>query len=143
MEPKCFWASWLVTLAATALLLVWSWPLSPFTTPGIRANEAVIIFLPVMLIRWLTLAALLWQTTFQWANRAQLSPQWSLGASLVILLLHVILGIINLGIMNFWLSVTEEKTRAVEIVCVAIYFGLPLSVLAIGSVLQWSWARSS
>ncbi len=131
METKCFWISWLVTLAATVLLLLWSLPFAPFTTPGMRANEAVIVFFPVMLVRWLALATLLYQSTLQWLVRFQISTRWSVVSAIAVLLLHGVLGVVNLGVLNLWLSVSESKTRAVELVCVVIYFGLPLSVLAL------------
>jgi hypothetical protein len=41
------------------------------------------------------------------------------------------LGAINLGVLNLWLSVSESKTRTTEVVCVVIYFGLPLAVLGL------------
>lgn len=97
MEQKCFWISWLMTLATTGLLLLWSLPLAPFTTPGTPANEAVIIFFPVMLLRWSTLVILLYWTTLQGCTRLSLSTQWSVIGVIAVLLLHVILGIINLG----------------------------------------------
>lgn len=136
MEQKCFWIGWFVTLATTGLLLLWSLPLAPFATPGIQANEAAIVFFPVMLLRWVTLAILLYQSTLQWCTQFSLSKQWSIISVVAVLLLHMVLGVINLGILNLWLSETESKTRTTEIVCVVLYFGIPLSVLVFCTVLR-------
>ncbi|UBF30789.1 hypothetical protein K9N68_39745 (plasmid) [Kovacikia minuta CCNUW1] len=134
MEQKCFWVGWLVTLATTGLLLLWSLPLAPFATPGMLANEAVIVFFPVMLLRWIALATLLYWSTLQWCTRLSFSTQWCVVSIIAVLLLHLVLGVINLGILNLWLSVLASKTRTTEIVCVVIYFGLPLAVLGICTV---------
>ncbi len=142
MESKCFWSNWLVTLGTTGLLFVWSLPLSPFSTPGMRANEAVIIFLPLMLLRWLALAILLWQSALQWAPRLRLSSHWGIGMAILVLVLHLVLGSVNLGVMNLWLSVAETKTRAVEIMCVVVYFGLPLLALALCTALRVAATQS-
>ncbi len=137
MEQKCFWIGWLVTLATTGLLLLWSLPLAPFTTPGMPANEAVIVFFPVMFLRWLTLAVLLYYSTLQWCTRLSLSTQWSVVSVVAVLLLYGVLGVINLGILNLWLSVSENKTRMTEIIYVMVYFGLPLSVLGFCTMMRW------
>ena len=131
MEQKCFWISWLGTLVTTGLLLLWSLPLAPFTTPGMRANEAVVVFFPVMLVRWFALATLLYWSTLQWCTRLALTTRWSVVSIIAVLLLHVVLGAINLGVLNLWLSASESKTRTAEVVCVVIYFGLPLAVLGL------------
>lgn len=47
---------------------------------------------------------------------------------IAVLLLHVALGLINFGVLNLRLSVSESKTHTTEIVCVVIYFGLPLRI---------------
>jgi hypothetical protein len=137
MEQKCFWLGGLVTLATTGLLLLWSLPLAPFTTPGMPANEAAIIFFPVMFLRWVALATLLYYSTLQWCTRLSLSPPWSVGLVAAVLLLHGVLGVINLGVLNLWLSVSESKTRMTEIICVVFYFGLPLSVLGFCTAMRW------
>lgn len=137
MEQKCFWLGWLVTLATTGLLLLWLLPLAPFTTPGMPANEAVIVFFPVMFLRWLILAILLYYSTLQWCTRLSLTTQWSVVSVVAVLLLHGVLGVINLGILKLWLSVSENKTHMTEIICVMIYFGLPLSVLGLCTVMRW------
>lgn len=136
MEQKCFWIGWFTTLATTGLLLLWSLPLSPFTTPGMRANEAAIVFFPVMLLRWVTLATLLYRVTLQRCTQLSFSMQWSVVIIVAVLLLHVVLGVINLGILNLWLSVSESKTRMTEIVCVVLYFGIPLSVLMLCTAIR-------
>lgn len=137
MEQKCFWINWLVTLTTTCLLLLWSLPFAPFTAPGMRANEAVIVFFPVMLLRWVALATLLYQNTVQWCTRLSLSMQWSVVFVVAVLFLHVVLGCFNLGILNLWLSESESKTRTTEIICVLFYFGLPLLVLVFCTVMRW------
>gem|GEM_PF-3084369 len=86
MEQKCFWINWLVTLTNIGLLLLWSLPLAPFTTPGMRANEAVIVFFPVLFVRWLALATLLYQNTVLWSVRLQLNAQWSAVSNVAVLL---------------------------------------------------------
>jgi len=103
MEQVLFWSCWFATLGTTALLLLWSLPLSSFTHPGITANEAVIIFLPIMVIRWLALAAALILVVIVWGQRLNLATRWIVGLAIVVLALHFVLGIINLGVMNVWL----------------------------------------
>lgn len=90
-----------------------------------------------MFLRWLTLAILLYYSTLQWCTRLSLSTQWSVISVVAVLLLHVVLGVINLGILNLWLSVSENKTRLTEIVCVVLYFGLPLGVLGLCTMMRW------
>lgn len=143
MEQKCFWLGWLVTLATTGLLLLWSLPLAPFTTPGMQSNEAVIVFFPVMLLRWVTLATLLYYSTLQWCTRLSLSTPWSVVSVVAVLLLHMVLGVINLGILNLWLSVSESKTRTTEMVCVVLYFGLPLAVMVLCTVMRFGSMHQS
>ena len=82
MEQVFFWGCWFATLGTTALLLFWSLPLSPFTHPGITANEAVIIFLPVMVIRWLALAAALILIVIVWGQRLNLATRWIVGLAI-------------------------------------------------------------
>ncbi|GEM_PF-2627852 len=55
----------------------------------------------------------------------------------------MILGVINLSVINLWLSVSKSKTRTVEIVCVVVYFGLPLSVLALCTAVQFVFMHHS
>ncbi len=89
-----------------------------------------------MLLRWVTLATLLYWSTLQWCTGLSLSTRWSVVSVIAVLLLHGVLGAINLGILNLWLSVSESKTRATEIVCVVLYFGIPLSVLVLCTVIR-------
>ncbi|MEI2582692.1 hypothetical protein [Scytonema sp. PRP1] len=141
MEQVLFWGCWFATLGTTALLLLWSLPLSPFTHPGITANEAVIIFLAVMVIRWLALAAALILVVIVWGQRLNLATRWIVGLAIAVLALHFVLGIINLGVMNVWLSIDHTKTRATNAIYAGIYFGLPTLLLLLTAPLMLSAAR--
>ncbi|MBO3460679.1 hypothetical protein G7B40_025750 [Aetokthonos hydrillicola Thurmond2011] len=138
MENLLFWASWLVSLGITALLVFWSLPLSPFTHPGTTANEAAIIFLLVMVIRWGALATALALAIIAWWRRLDLVIHWIIGLSIGALVLHFLLGIINLGVMNAWLSVDQNKTRAINTVYAVIYFAVPTLVLLLTASLKLS-----
>jgi hypothetical protein len=73
MEQVFFWVSWWTSVGITALLLFWSLPLSPFTHPGTTANEAAIIFLIVMVMRWFALATALVLVTIAWGRHFNLT----------------------------------------------------------------------
>ncbi len=141
MEQVFFWGCWFATLGTTALLLFWSLPLSPFTHPGITANEAVIIFLPIMVIRWLALAAALILVVIFWGQRLNLATRWIVGLVIVVLALHFVLGLINLGVMNVWLSIDDTKTRATNAIYAGIYFVMPTLLLLLTAPLMLSAAR--
>ncbi|MDF5714270.1 MAG: hypothetical protein PUP93_10345 [Rhizonema sp. NSF051] len=129
MEQILFWSCWLASLGITALLLFWSLPLSPFTHPGITPNEAVIIFLLVMVMRWLALAVVLMQVAIIWGRRLNLATRWIVGLTIVVVALHFLLGIVNLGVLNVWMSIDHTKTRANNAVYAGIYFSLPTLLL--------------
>ena len=141
MEQVFFWSCWFATLGTTALLLLWSLPLSPFTHPGITANEAVIIFLPIMVIRWLALAAALMLVVILWGQRLNLATRWIVGLAIAVLALHFVLGIINLGVMNVWMSIDDTKTRTTNAIYAGVYFGLPTLLLLLTAPLMLSAAR--
>lgn len=141
MEKVLFFCCWFATLGTTALLLFWSLPLSPFTHPGITANEAVIIFFPIMLMRWLALAAALILIVIAWGRRLNMAMRWIVSLSIVVLALHFVLGVINIGVMNAWMSIDHTKTRATNAVYAAIYFGLPTLLLLLTAPLMLSAAR--
>lgn len=126
MKQAFFWGSWFTTLGTTALLLLWSLPLSPFTHPGTTANEAAIIFFPVMGLRWLAIASAVTLVIIFWGQRLNLATSSVIGLIVLALALHLIFGLINLGIMNVWLSVEPIKTRTNNAVYAGIYFGLPI-----------------
>ncbi|MEH2066808.1 MAG: hypothetical protein V7K47_01305 [Nostoc sp.] len=126
MKQVFFWGCWFISLGSTALLFFWSLPMSPFTHPGITANEAVIIFFPVMAIRWLALACTLFLLVIAWGQYLNLATGSMIALVILVLALHFILGIINIAIMNVWLSVEPIKTRATSAVYAGIYFGLPM-----------------
>jgi hypothetical protein len=141
MEQILFWVSWLASLGITILLVFWSLPLSPFTHPGTTANEAAIVFLIVMVMRWGALAIALALVIIAWGRRLNLAIHWIIGLSIVVLVLHFILGIINLGVMNAWLSVDETKTRATNTIYAAIYFALPTLMLLVTVPLMLTVSR--
>lgn len=141
MEQVFFWVSWWISFGITALLLFWSLPLSPFTHPGTTANEAAIIFLIVMVMRWLALATALVVVTIAWGRHLNLTPQWMIALIIVVLALHLVLGIVNLGVMNAWLSIDSSKSRAINTVYAVIYFALPTLVLSLTAPLMLVVAR--
>ncbi|MDZ8026084.1 MAG: hypothetical protein RMX97_15530 [Nostoc sp. DedQUE11] len=126
MNQAFFWGSWFTSLASTALLFFWSLPMSPFTHPGMKANEAAIIFFPVTGIRWLALASTLFLLVIAWGQYLNLEVVSVISLIIFVLCLHFILGIINVAIMNVWLSVEPIKTRTNNAVYAGIYFGLPI-----------------
>ncbi|BAZ52275.1 hypothetical protein JMG10_40430 [Nostoc ellipsosporum NOK] len=126
MKQALFWGSWFTTLGTTGLLFLWSLPLSPFTYPGTTANEAAIIFFPVMGLRWLSIASTLIIVVMAWGRRLNLATSSVIGLTILVLALHLILGLVNIGIMNVWLSVEPMKTRTTNAVYAGIYFGLPM-----------------
>ncbi len=141
-KQTLFWGCWFASLATTALLFFWSLPLSPFKHPGINANEAVIIFFPVMALRWLTLATTLVLVVIAWGRRLNFATHWIVILTIVILALHFLLGVINIGIMNTWLSVEPIKTRATNAFYAAIYFGLPIFWLLLTAPIMLFASRS-
>ncbi|MBH8563855.1 hypothetical protein I8748_16935 [Nostoc sp. CENA67] len=125
MKQAFFWSSWFTTLGTTGLLFLWSLPLSPFTHPGSTANEAAIIFFPVMGLRWLAIASTITLVVMAWGRQLNLATGSVIGLTILVLALHLVLGLINIGIMNVWLSVEPIKTRTTNTVYAGIYFGLP------------------
>jgi hypothetical protein len=141
IKQTLFWGCWFTSLATTALLFFWSLPLSPFKHPGINANEAVIIFFPIMGIRWLALATTLALVVIVWGRRLNLATHWIVILTILVLALHFLLGVVNIGIMNAWLSVEPIKTRATNAIYAAIYFGLPMFWVLLTAPLMLSAAR--
>ncbi|MEW6497441.1 MAG: hypothetical protein AB1589_33810 [Cyanobacteriota bacterium] len=142
MQQVLFWSCWFASLGTTALLLFWSLSLSPFAYPGTTPNEAIIIFFPVMLIRWLALAVALRLVVLAWKRYLNLAQRWVVGLTIVVLALHFLFGIVNLGAMNVWLSTDDTKTRSTNAVYAGIYFGLPTLFLLLTAALMLTAARS-
>ncbi|MDZ8104127.1 MAG: hypothetical protein RM338_00680 [Nostoc sp. DedQUE12a] len=136
MNQAFFWGSWFTSLASTALLFFWSLPMSPFTHPGMKANEAAIIFFPVAGIRWLGLASTLFLVAIAWGQYLNLQPVSAISLTIFVLVLHFILGVINIAIMNLWLSVEPIKTRTTNAIYAGIYFGLPMFWLLLVAALM-------
>ncbi|WP_445633157.1 TspO protein [Nostoc sp. DSM 114161] len=136
MNQAFFWGSWFTSLASTALLFFWSLPMSPFTHPGMKANEAAIIFFPVAGIRWLGLASTLFLVANAWGQYLNLQPVSAISLTIFVLVLHFILGVINIAIMNLWLSVEPIKTRTTNAIYAGIYFGLPIFWLLLVAALM-------
>jgi hypothetical protein len=126
-----FWIAWAGAALATVLLLVWSWELAPFSWPGMRANEGAIVFFPVMAVRWTALAACLsigaWVLIRKWLG----GVGWGIGVMSGLLVVHLVLGLVNVGVMNAWLSVEPEKTRGTMWGLVAVFFGLPVVTMVV------------
>ncbi|WP_341529549.1 hypothetical protein WKK05_09695 [Nostoc sp. UHCC 0302] len=141
MKEALFWGCWFTSLGTTALLFLWSLPLSPFTHPGITANEAAIIFFPVMGLRWLTLGITLALVAINWGRHLNLVIGSVIGLTILVLALHLVLGIINIAIVNAWLSVEPIKTRANNAIYAGIYFGLPMFWILVVVVLMLSVTR--
>ncbi len=136
MNQAFFWGSWFTSLASTALLFFWSLPMSPFTHPGMKANEAAIIFFPVMGIRWLGLASTLFLVAIAWGQYLYSEAISIISLAIFVLGLHFILGVINIVIMNLWLSVEPIKTRTTNAIYAVIYFGLPMFCLLFVALLM-------
>ncbi|MBC1241592.1 hypothetical protein [Nostoc sp. 2RC] len=136
MNQALFWGSWFVSLGSTALLFFWSLPLSPFTHPGMKANEAVIIFFPVAGIRWLGLASTLFLLAITWGQYLNLEAVYAISLLIFVLVLHLFFGVINIAIMNLWLSVEPIKTRTTSAIYAGIYFGLPMFWLLLVAALK-------
>ncbi|MFN6515014.1 MAG: hypothetical protein RMY29_010990 [Nostoc sp. CreGUA01] len=129
MNQAFFWGSWFTSLVSTALLFFWSLPMSPFTHPGMKANEAAIIFFPVMGIRWLALASTLFLAAIAWGQYLYSEAISIIYLAIFVLVLHFVFGLINVVIMNLWLSVEPIKTRTTNAIYAVIYFGLPMFCL--------------
>ncbi|MEH1970884.1 MULTISPECIES: hypothetical protein [unclassified Nostoc] len=138
MKQAFFWGCWFTTLGTTGLLFLWSLPLSPFSHPGITANEAAIIFFPVMGLRWLAVASTLALVVIAWGQHLNLATGSVIGLTILVLALHLVFGLINIGIMNVWLSVEPIKTRATNAVYAVIYFGLPIFWILLTAALMLS-----
>jgi hypothetical protein len=126
MRETFFWGGWFTALATTTLLFLWSLSFSPFKHPGQTANEAAIIFFPVMILRWLAIACTIALVAIAWAQQMNLATYSLIGLMIAVLALHLILGLINIAIMNAWLSVEPVRTRSTNAIYVGIYFGLPV-----------------
>src|SRR4051812_3576996 len=117
-----FWGGWSAALALTALLLVWHLPFAPFRTPGARANEAAVIFLLAMAVRWSVVAGLVVAVARLQAAGWGLRGWAAAGLLLGLLALHLLLGVVNLGVWNAWLSVGFPHTRTGDTLLAATYF---------------------
>jgi hypothetical protein len=53
-----FWTGWVGALGPMAILWLWRLAFAPFSTPGARANQAAVVFLLAMGLRWAILAGL-------------------------------------------------------------------------------------
>src|SRR3954465_4274468 len=103
LSKATFWTGWVAALLLTALLLVWHLPFSPFSSPGARANEAAVIFLMAMAVRWVLLAGLIVAVAWSWTRRLRL-PGWTLaGPLLVLCVLYLLLGLLYAVLWNAWL----------------------------------------
>gem|GEM_PF-3686157 len=89
-----------------------------------------------MVIRWLSLATTLILIVTAWGRRLNLATSWIFGLSLIALILHLIFGLVNLGVMNAWLSIDQTRTRATSAVYAGIYFGLPILLLLFTGLLM-------
>jgi hypothetical protein len=45
---------------------------------------------------------------------------------IAVVALHLILGLVNVAVMNAWLSVEPVRTRSTNAIYFGIYFGLPI-----------------
>jgi hypothetical protein len=131
----------LLSLAAgiTALLLAGHWSLAPFTNPGARANEASIIFLMLMMLRWVIVLIAIILLAVLLNLRGKLSGGGATGAGIAAGALHLGAGLATMWIWNYWVSVMYDKSPAQLWMCVAGYFGIPIIALAtIAAVTLWS-----
>jgi hypothetical protein len=132
------WAGWVSALLLTVLLQVWHLPFSPFSSPGARANEAAVIFLMVMAVRWVLLAALIVAIARSWSRRLRLTGWASAGLLLGLFALHLLLGLLNAGLWNAWISAGGMHALAGDWLLAGAYFLIPtLMLLALG-VVTWS-----
>ena len=124
-----FWLGWVFALLLTALLLVWHWPLYPFSDPGIRLNEAAILFLLVMAVRWVVIAGLFVAAGVLVAARLR-AATWAWAALPVALVLaHGVIGLVNLGVWNTWVSAGADHSPGRDKFLAAAYFAIPAAVL--------------
>lgn len=126
MREYLFWGAWFTALATTGLLFLWSLSFSPFQHPGQTANEAAIIFFPIMILRWLAIGCTIALVAIAWAQQMNLATYSLIGLMIAVVALHLILGLINVAVMNAWLSVEPVRTRSTNAIYVGIYFGLPI-----------------
>jgi hypothetical protein len=137
--PKAvFWAGWLVALLLTALLLIWHLPSSPFSSPGARANEAAVVFLMAMSVRWLLLAGLIIVIAWTWSHRLRLPGWTSAGLLLGLCALHLLLGLLNAVLWNAWLGAGGTHTPTGDGLLAGVYFLNPTLVLLALGASAWS-----
>lgn len=94
-----------------------------------------------MVIRWLALTAALILVVIVWGQRLNLATRWIVGLAIAVLALYFMLGLINLGVMNVWLSVDHTKTWGTNAVYAEIYFSLPTLLLLLTAPLMLSATR--
>jgi hypothetical protein len=133
------WTLLAVALAITGALFLGQRSFAPLSDPGARANEASLIFLMLMGIRWLAMAGAIGAVMMLAWRRDVLSGGAATGLGTAAIVLHGGLGLASLWVWNYWLSVIYEKTRTQLWWCVTGHFGLPLLVLALLAVaLLWA-----
>ena len=116
-----------VCLVLTLLILWGCRPFSPFRHPGVTATEGAIVFLPLLLLRFVILGGVL--IALAWGSWLRVG-----GA----LLAHFVLGMTVMYALERWLSVGYEKTRARNAFWAAWFFGVPLGVI----VVLFCWGRA-
>jgi hypothetical protein len=117
-----------LSIGMTGLLFLGHRPLAPLSNPGVNANEAAVILLMGMAVRWIMLAVAVvlaaWLTV--------LRRNWGIGPGIGLaagaLVAHLALGLANLWVWNLWVSVIYDKTPAQLWMCVAAFFGIPILV---------------
>jgi hypothetical protein len=130
-------------LGLTAILLLWHLPFAPFSTPGAKANEAVFVFLIAMALRWVILAGLVVSVARGWASRLSLRGLPRAGLVIGTLTLHLLLGLLNLGVWNAWLSRYPEHTPRGDSLLAAAYFSIPSLMLAALASFAWPLLQGS
>ncbi len=119
----------LVVILLNVILFALHLPLAPFSTPGTRANEAVIVHLAFMVLRW-GATALLIGLLGVLAIFTQAPKKTTFACILVAWGIHAALGRMNLIIWNKWISSTSASYATLHLWLLAgAYLVTPLVTL--------------
>lgn len=134
MTSILYWLVWLFSLLATGMLLVWHLPFYPFSDSGARANEGAVLFMLLAFVRWFATGFLIVVITVLWMRRSGASAWLQMVVPVVMVALHVLLGLVNLGVWDAWLSAGKPHTPEGDKLLATVYFALPGGVLLLLAV---------